>query len=265
MAKKITPDWLARLTRADIERGEIPLNHVLDGSAYCAGVGLAETPVEIVAGNVVSFVYADHRVVKVEFEEKILRGQGGFAGYDVKAHADVTRQIQQRLDRVIDFAALGIVLTERERINHEIEFVKRSWEPFARWVVLERRGSVASDRISLLFVAHDPVAAFLGLYRARDFAPEVLCVDRFSGNWTDLHDPAAALGQAVRHNPAGSPRFLALIDTGSGHLIRTGPTAWGYRDERFLAPDQRAGVWARTGYDVGPKISRDNESRRVDR
>lgn len=111
---------------------------------------------------------------------------------------------------------------ERLSTKFESGWIKK---PFAKWVVFERRNlhrrSDKPDRISLLYICAEAIAAFQQLYVTRRICPQHIGIIRpgtgFGGNWTDFRDQNGLLARSVEKIATDDEPGFLISDTPGGY------------------------------------------------
>ncbi len=190
------PEWL-RLASHPL--GPLPLIELLAGSVFYPACGFDGRPVQYLAGNYYSFVYADYWT---ELDEMI-RQLSTFEGYSPMSFRHVaTKELAPRgWFRVIPAIGRGVD-----------QFPNQLIEPtFALWAVLRRKPEIDSrhgpERFSLLYVGGEAVATFRSLYTQNRCKPDVLAI--IAPGEANFRDEGSELAREVLcRNRAGVPRFL---------------------------------------------------------
>lgn len=126
-----TPKWLVSLSNRLSNNITFPLDAILKDSLYYPASGLNGTPIKFLAGNILSFVYADYGVKKKEFLEN-MNGTGrdcGFLGY----HSVLQKEIY-RSDIVPNGWNPKIIPTDK-RDSERLLALEKECEPFGHWSI----------------------------------------------------------------------------------------------------------------------------------
>jgi len=218
-ARKV-PQWLAEVVP---ESMRLPIKQLLQGSLYYPACGLDGDPVKYLGGYVHSFVYVDYGIERDEVVRSLRDGHHGFRGYKIHLlRDDITEH------ELVPGGWHPIHPTPAD--GNPARYCDRITKPFAVWCVLQREedrdATYGPDRISLLYVGADGVAAFQALYQGNHCSPEVVAIIQpgtgFGFNWTDFRDPNKILGRSILHNPYGVPKYL--LYGGRGRDYR--PACW---------------------------------------
>ena len=239
------PAWLSKLSVDSIERGPFPLSQILRDSLYYPSSGFDGDPVRHLSGNILSFIYVDYGFGQDEFES-VLRDQG-FRGYEVLAKREVTEQ------ELTPHGWRPTLPRSPDGMPPSAHDQKQT--PFCSWVVMQRQAGISQDhgpdRLSLLYLCADGVAAYQALYAANRAAPKAIAIIQpghgFGGNWTDFSDPRAILARCVLDNPAGQPEYLLYGGYGRRDMYRS--PCWSDYSEQICFLDKAGGgnigVWKR--------------------
>ena len=207
LSRIAVPPWLTELSPTTMMNGEFPLRELLKDSLYYPCSGLDGDPVKHLAGNIVSFVYADYG----NDRDTVLNDltNKGFSGYEPLAIRSVTER------ELAPHGWLPVPPTDHDgRPSSVSDWVQK---PFCIWCVFQRQEGFAADygpsRFSLLYICGDGVATFQAIYNTNAVAPRAVAVIQpghgiLGGNWTDLTDPEKIFARSVRDNPAGLPEVL---------------------------------------------------------
>lgn len=237
------PEWLSRVDPATIEHTVLPLDDIICDSLYYPASSFDGDPVAYLAGNILSFIYADYSHSLEELDDAL--GNPGFLGYSVIARRQVTEA----------------ELTPRGRIPSLAPCdgdpsVSRTWwqrpPPFYSWNVLQRLEGVPANhgpyRFSFLYLCADGVAAFKALYVENGRVPKAVAIIQpghgFGCNWTNFTDPGAIFARYVRENPAGQPEHL-LYGGARGQHSYTRPCWPAYSSWVCFLGNTSIGVWRR--------------------
>ena len=201
------PDWLNR-NQEEIQNGEFPLREILKDSLYYPASGTDGDPVKYLAGNVLSFIYADYGIERNEVLHTLKHGQHRFCGYAPVALRDVNMKELCPDGWTPKLPRPGDGNPERGR-----SFIK---PPFAVWSIFQRLAGFSDEhgpeRFSLLHICGDGVATFQALYHGNHCVPHAVAVINpgtgFGGNWTDFSDRALIFARSVLENPSGDPELL---------------------------------------------------------
>jgi len=201
------PRWLTGFNPETIPTGPIPLRQLLEESCFYPASGLDYQPIEYFARNCRSFIYADYGISKSQFSRSLNHAATKIAGYTVIHWRDVTTELG---------ANEWWIATGQPAYVHlpKVRLAPQAW---AMWVVLERPQSAAEnpatpDRLSLLYLGQEALAAFERLYLPHPLAPKFLTIlqpgSGHRGNWTRFEDPRGPLAQTLLTNLAGVPRYM---------------------------------------------------------
>ena len=83
------PPWLNRITPENI-RGPFCIDDLLQDSLYYPCAGFDATPISMLGGNVLSFIYVDYGVSREEFNKVV--DERGFRGYDILVQRPMTKK-----------------------------------------------------------------------------------------------------------------------------------------------------------------------------
>jgi hypothetical protein len=217
------PDWLAELTADTMMRQQLPLRKLLADSLFYPYCGLDTKPIQALAGNVLSFEYADAA-------NKL---SGALAvrmdGYQLLAGREV---------QVAEWWPAGWTPLVPLANQHDepIWFGPRPTPLYCNWAVFERHYDRAAGRgprrLSVLYLAADGVAAFRSFYSANELAPKAVAIIRSRGginaNGSAHEDPCKALPRRVLEHPHGQPEWVLF--GGCGPAVDYPRCCWpGYR------------------------------------
>ncbi len=205
---------LTTITREDILDKRIPMKELLKDSVYYPACYSDGRPIKYCNTiwrklGVNSFVYCDFAMS----EDKAIHQLGTINGYHILAHRSLAKN---------EYIPEGwrLELTGRNRHGYSDTFLgnARDFPPYAHWAVFERNPGKGilhgPERISLLYVGGEGLAAFQQLYCHNHIAPKMLCFIQcwggFAGNWTDFTDPDAAFAATLRHHPECTPERVCL-------------------------------------------------------
>jgi len=231
--------WLSDLTATSIEWEPLPLIQLLEDSLYYPSSGLDGDPIKYMAGNILSFIYADYSLPKNSVL-KALTG-AGFRGYELLASRDVFKLAWELERQERDLRWLKD--TDGSPSSHA--WIRKDTEPFCIWSVFQRQDNFPDThgplRFSLLYLCAEGVAAFQSLYIANSISPMAVAVIQpghsFGGNWTDFTDPKKIFSRSVQQNPAGQPSIL---------LCLYDEPCWPNYGRNVCFRGRRIGVWERT-------------------
>jgi hypothetical protein len=229
-----------------MKRMQLPLMEMLSGSLYYPSSGCDSDPILHLSEYCHSFVYVDSGRPDGEVREFLQEGAG--ENYHLVGDIrDVTDELDARNWWPVE------VDTGEPQGHLHAEPIGSGRTPFALWAIYETVGNQVNkaNRISLLYLCQDAVAAFQRLYLKNKCYPQYLAIIRpghaMGGNWTDFTDDKKVLGKLVRSNPNGRPKYLLFGDyDGKGNrwneycqLIDTFYTKrrvaklWAHRDEEL--------------------------------
>ncbi len=248
-----TPAWLAAIDAANgSDACRFSLADILMDSLYYPACGLNGTPVKFLAGNVLSFVYADYGVTREAFLRN-LNGtdeHSGFMGY----HAILQREIFR--EDVVPIGWSPSILPHDERDIRRLMEVESRCKPFGHWSVWKRDASTDSsagpELFSFFYMAGEISAIYQGLYSRLGIAPKVIAIIQpgsMGGEWENTPSDESFFKRVVRSSPAGMPEYLLHGGTGWGRgYPNNDPYAnpcWGeYRGKRLCQlPERYAGLW----------------------
>jgi len=228
------PDWLSEIA-AKPERAKtaaLPLPSILADSLYYPGSGFDGDPVRYLAGNVLSFVYADRNRSKEKFISHIDPDRKGraFLGYRPIPH------LQRFLNR--DEIAPPNWSPPYPVLDHDWE--KQAYAHWSVWKRTPEHGeSHGPLHFSFLFLGWEARAAFEALYILNKKKPKIITI---------ISPGNAPLGvrsefkRRVMENPVGTPDYLLC---NGGRQPRTRWPQYG----TFIAavPDGSAKLWALGG------------------
>ena len=238
-------DWLTELDATTMMNGEFPLSELLKDSLYYPCSGIDGDPVKHLAGNIVSFVYADYGIDHLPVLNDLTNT--GFRGYKLLALRPVTEQ---------ELAPHGwhpVPPTHHDgRPSSVSNWVKR---PFCIWCVFQREGLTADygpSRFSLLYICGDGVATFQAIYNTNAVAPRAVAVIQpgcgpFGMAFTDIADPEKIFARSVRDNPAGLPEVLLYGGRGDRQLYQE-PCWPAYQTNLYFYQKSSGGcvgIWSR--------------------
>jgi hypothetical protein len=180
------PEWLTDLSSTTMRNGRFPLHKLLRDSLYYPCSAFDGDPVKHLAGNVLSFVYADNLYscgqLLAELENR------GFRGYDPLS---APRSVEPQ----------------------ELTAADWNWpEPFfCIWSVFQRREGCDPNhgpkRFSLLYICSEAARTFRALYIENRVAPRAVAVIQPSSD--TIKDPKGEFARDVlRCNPGGRPKIL---------------------------------------------------------
>lgn len=237
------PAWLANLSPEAMIDAPFPLERVLQNSLYYPSSAFDGDPVRHLAGNILSFVYADYGYSRQQFMNALQKP--GFRGYEQIGTRSVTEG---------ELVPRGWRPTPPTDFDGD-PFRYRSWikPPFCSWSLFQRRKDFPAShgpiRFSLLYLCADGVAAFQALYVANNEAPKALAIIQpghgFGANYTDYENPEKILARSVLGNQAGRPDILLFGGYGCLSYYRT-PCWPTYRDQLCFidkAGGGGIGVW----------------------
>ncbi|MCY4438588.1 MAG: hypothetical protein OXE53_00030 [Deltaproteobacteria bacterium] len=180
------PEWLIELSPTTMRKGRFPLNKLLRNSLYYPCSAFDGDPVKHLAGNVLSFVYADHGYGRDEFLAEL--ENRGFDNYDPLS-------------------------TPRSVEPQELRPAGVDWrEPFyCIWSVFQRREGCdpnhGPSRFSLLYICGEAVETFRALYVETGVAPKAVAVIQPSSDI--IKDPTGEFAKDVlQYNLGGRPEIL---------------------------------------------------------
>ena len=216
-----TPNWLSQLSSETIVGAPFPLRELLRDSLYYPSSAFDGDPIRHLAGNFLSFIYADYGVSQDRYTHALTNP--GFRGYDLVASRSVTES---------ELAPAGWQPTlplpaDGNPSHHYHHWIAR---PFCSWSIFQRSENVPSGhgpfRFSLLFLCADGVAAFQALYIANHAAPKAVAIIQpghmmFGGNWTNYTNPEQIFARSVLGNPNGVPDILLYGGYGERDLYRS--------------------------------------------
>lgn len=211
-----TPEWLT----SSIPEKTLPIRQILDGCLYypaCALDGQVFSRTWKWAPTH-SFVLVDYSISRdrliEELKRPIERGGEGLLGYRLAFHRHVKRE------------ELGVPpsWSPPRLMPHEVQLAVNAaknamrfsniTEPYCEWAVFdrlpERDENHGPNRLSILFLCADGVAAYHALFHTHKVAPKTLVIKQpgtgFGGNWTDffeegkpMHNVVSSLGIWPQH------------------------------------------------------------------
>jgi hypothetical protein len=214
-----TPAWLAMARHGS----RLPIREILDGCTYYPASG---TDGEVFAkawqwAPSHSFVLVDYSVSRsrlvTELRRPIDRGGQGLLGYRLAFHRPVA---QEELGVPPTWRSSLLTAEEAERAHNRalggLQF-GRVEKPYCEWAVFDREDGRSAthgpERLSLLYLCADGVAAYEALFGTHRVAPKTLVIKQpgtgFGGNWTNffaegepLHRAVASLGRRFGLWPA---------------------------------------------------------------
>jgi hypothetical protein len=206
----VEPDWLAELTADTMMGQQLPLRKLLADSLFCPGCGLDTKPIQALAGNVLSFVYAD---------------AGNELPGELAVRMDGYELLAGREVQVAELWPAGwtpLVLLANQH-DEPIWFGPRPTPLYCYWAVFERRHDRTAGhgprRLSVLYLAADGVAAFRSFYVANELPPQVVAIIRPRGginaNGSEHEDPCQALPRWVLEQPHGQPDWVLFGGSGT--------------------------------------------------
>jgi len=217
------PRWLTNVSATTITNEPFPLHDLLNDSLYYPSSGFDGDPVRHLAGNILSFIYADYGR---RYDDFVRALKTGFSGYDLLAARSVTER---------ELTPRGWRPTLPTRLDGDPSQSRR-WmkDPFCAWSVFRRCENVPDShgpaRFSLLYLCADGVAAFQALYVANSAVPKAVAVIQpghgFGGNWTDFTSPKGIFAKTVLGNPSGQPKILLYGGIDQRNFYRFRPSCW---------------------------------------
>lgn len=208
------PTWLKAILSGE-PTNLPPMRELLDGSLYYPACRFDGRPIQFLAGNVLSFVYADYAVSREELKDNLRESPP--RGYSVVRWQSLS----------VKDLGLDLNIGQRPEHNRFDPNLKQKLDCWATgsycdWLVFKRASEFGEEHgptgFSLLYLAYEAVAAFQALYVANGLTPRVIAIIQpgtgFGGNWTDFGDRNGPLATKVMDNPVGSPS--ALLYGGNG-------------------------------------------------
>jgi len=202
------PDWLAGIC----ERNDLPdmspsLATLLEDSLYfpyCAHDG---TPVKLLGGQILSFVYVDcseEIFNQVPNQLETSPRFPGFQGYELLGIHELSRA----------WWTQQLQLSEGVVPEHALWAVLRKLNPLPRRYQDDDWLRRAPACFSLLYICHEAAECFRLLYvdRSGTHAPPVLALIH-PGNWGVVQTQLPVLRNVIFANPAARPLFLLHDDT----------------------------------------------------
>lgn len=200
------PRWLSEAAENGLP-AVLPLRSLLEDSLFYPASGFDGNPVQLLGGNVLSFVYADCGFCENgSFYEnflKALTGQGQtskFLGYSMIAGRGVDRS------EIVDMEWVPSVGFPPTHPCHE-------WESraFAHWSVWKRDEYRDENHgpllLSLLFLGWEALAAFKATYVDR-VAPKIIAIIQPGGGGASLKADDGQFKHMVMTNRAGVSEYL---------------------------------------------------------
>jgi hypothetical protein len=204
--------------------------------------------VKFLAGNVLSFVYADYGVKKRVFLDNLngTKTECGFRGYHSIWQQEVFRP---------DIVPPGWIPSLRPTREKDIQRLRQQGsccEPFGHWSIWRRdedkHDDYGPDLFSFLYFAGEMSAIYQGLYCRLRVAPLVLAIIQpgaLGGEWEMVDADDSFFKEVVCSNPAGMPEYL--LYGGLGERGSYAEPCWHeYRGKRVVQlPERYAGLWKR--------------------
>ena len=201
----VEPRWLTDIGEAP-QNGltiPLPLRAVLEDSLFYPASEFDGTPVKLLAGNVLSFVYAGYGFIEGEifnenFFDKLMKG---FLGYSLFAGRNVDRS-----EIVPEEWAPSVKPADTHRCH--------DWESraFAHWSIWKRDDDREESHgpllFSLLFLGWEALAAYEATYLNKTVSPKIIALILPGGGWTSLRSDDGLFKWMVRTNRAGMPGYL---------------------------------------------------------
>jgi hypothetical protein len=236
-------DWLMCFDQS--EANDFPLAAVLKDSLFYPASGLDDDPVKHLSSYTTSFVYCDYAMDEHKVDDARLCGW--MSGYRVIMDRRLSRE---------EVAPDGFRMPPLEPGDGDPNKHDASRKPeFIRWQIGEKlsgkTNSGEPQRVSLLYLGVDGVAAFNTLYVMRGLSPAAIAIIQpghcFGNNYTNFEDPVAILSRLVLSNPAGAPDILMFGGNQDEAHYRS--ACWP-RYRRLLARPERSqkgflGIWTR--------------------
>ena len=225
-------NFLDNITKEQIEKGDFPLQQILDKSLYYPSCGFDGGVIRDcnTSGrdlNIKSFIYCDYATGEESFEGM----KNSFLGYHVVGSRNVAQS---------ELIPNGWSPSYPLNVRSEVYFRHRdAWKPFIRWTVYERDANRTEahgpERFSLLYLGGEGVATYQALYWTNKISAKVLAIIQpgtgFGLNWTDFRAPGKPLHWVVNENASGKPDIIYYGGYGSGY----DDFAWpGYRINRII-------------------------------
>ena len=215
-----TPGWLAAIGHGDWSPGTpLPLKELLTESLYYPACGLNGTPVKFLAGNVLSFIYADYGVTKEDYLSN-LNGHGpdsGFRGY----HSIMQREIFR--EDIMPSGWKPLITPSRPRDIQRLPAQERLCRPFGHWSVWQKNADSkevdSPNRFSFLYFAGEMSAIYQGLFCRLAIAPKILAIIQpgaMGGEWEGVTSDDSFFKEVVASNAAGMPEYLLYGGFGGG-------------------------------------------------
>lgn len=253
------PQWL----RSASLGGPLPIDDILDGCTYYPASGLDGLIFSRVwrrAAPCYSFVYVDYGISRKNLDDALTRpierGGEGLLGYRPAFRRQISRP---ELERPGHRPIVQLSQAEQRRAAQMYKMVARIAGPadvagaaYCEWVVFDRLPEFGEDhgpeRLSLLFLFADGVAAYDALFVARQAIPRTVIVKQpghgFGGNYTNFFDHDGPLRRAVLTG-GRSPEYLVF--GGLGELDSYRARIWSdyeiYHEDRV--GDRQSLVFAR--------------------
>jgi hypothetical protein len=174
-----TPDWLRKIGENPNHDWEIPINELLKDSLYYPACGFNGTPIKYLAGNVLSFVYADYMSTINEVRDNLLgtNGDRGLKGYEL------TYQKEFQLSEIVlpnwqvpEITKIEGAYMNIEKLNERLS----EMEEFAIWCVYKRKSEYdekhGPELISLVYFINEMNIIYDALYNANKIVPKVLVI-----------------------------------------------------------------------------------------
>ena len=244
------PQWLRQILDApkQWQARLLPVKEILTDSLYYPCCGLDWTPVNLLAGNVYTFVYADYKVRQRELLANLYDDNGGrgIEGYEVVYQQDVVRDVLVPANwrpPIQPVAADG-------RLDRLHRAHRRS-RPFSHWSVWRRlpdyNQKPGPEGFSLLYLGGEACALYQCLYNFNRVAPRVLAIIQPGGHmcdgWTMLDKDDSYFERIVASNPAGLPKFLVCGGNGGDRLYQN--ACWRRYEGKIVdrLKEHSAGIW----------------------
>jgi hypothetical protein len=202
-----TPAWLAEIGGATPPHAcPFPLADFLTDSLYYPACGLNGTPVKYLAGNILSFVYADYGVSRAAFLDNLC-GTGAACGF--KGYRPVLQREILRSEVVPDGWRPALQPQDVDAVRRLAE-VERDCQPYGHWSIWQRTASAdpaaGPELFSFFFLSGEISAIYQGLYTRLAIAPKVLAIIQpgtMGGEWENSCSDQSFFKQVVRSHTAG--------------------------------------------------------------
>jgi hypothetical protein len=246
LPKTQTPEWLEAISKSNGNNCTIfPLSDILTNSLFYPACGLNGTPVKFLAGNILSFVYADYGMTQNAFLAN-LNGSNpecGFYGYKSILQREIFR------GDIVPNGWRPPVIPAKESEKSRLLQIEKKCQPFGHWSVWRRNQdfelSIGPDIFSFFFLSGEMSAVYQGLYCRLSISPKILAIIQpgaMGGEWECVSSDDSFFKRVVKSNKAGFPEYL--IYGGYGRGFYENPCWSEYQGNRLVQlPERYAGIW----------------------